>query len=167
VRSILAWWYLVIFGAIIAFTAYVWLVRVCAPSLVGTYAFVNPVIAVFLGSAFAGEELSFRTTCGAAVIAAAVALVVFFEPASETSTRPRRAGTAVQLCVHSKGIRNPFGRDPIKVVRSFSALPFVQKEINRVIFCFRGFILRFRRFSRSNPTFGGDSHHVIHLVKGS
>jgi drug/metabolite transporter (DMT)-like permease len=77
-RSILAWWYLVIFGAIIAFTAYVWLVRVCAPSLVGTYAFVNPVIAVFLGSAFAGEELNFRTMCGAAVIVAAVALVVFF-----------------------------------------------------------------------------------------
>jgi len=78
VRSILAWWYLVIFGAIIAFTVYVWLVRVCAPSLVGTYAFVNPVIAVFLGSAFAGEELSFRMMCGAAVIVVAVALVVFF-----------------------------------------------------------------------------------------
>jgi drug/metabolite transporter (DMT)-like permease len=78
VRSILAWWYLVIFGAIIAFTAYVWLVRVCSPSLVGTYAFVNPVIAVFLGSAFVGEELNFRTMCGAAVIVAAVALVVFF-----------------------------------------------------------------------------------------
>jgi len=77
-RSILAWWYLVIFGAIIAFTAYVWLVRVCAPSLVGTYAFVNPVIAVFLGSAFAGEELNFRTMGGATVIVAAVALVVFF-----------------------------------------------------------------------------------------
>ena len=68
VRSILAWWYLVIFGAIIAFTVYVWLVRVCAPSLVGTYAFVNPVIAVFLGSAFAGEELNFRKMCGAAVL---------------------------------------------------------------------------------------------------
>jgi drug/metabolite transporter (DMT)-like permease len=68
----------VIFGAIIAFTAYVWLVRVCTPSLVGTYAFVNPVIAVFLGFAFAGEELNFRTMCGAAVIVAAVALVVFF-----------------------------------------------------------------------------------------
>ena len=78
VRSILAWWYLVIFGAIIAFTVYVWLVRVCAPSLVGTYEFVNPVIAVFLGSAFAGEELSFRMMCGAAVIVVAVALVVFF-----------------------------------------------------------------------------------------
>src|SRR5260370_8355179 len=62
-------------------------IRVCAPSLVGTYAFVNPVIAVFLGSAFAGEELNFRTICGAAVIVAAVALVVFF------SNRPAKPPT--------------------------------------------------------------------------
>jgi drug/metabolite transporter (DMT)-like permease len=85
VQSFLAWWYLVIFGAIIAFTAYVWLVRVCAPSLVGTYAFVNPVIAVFLGSVFAGEELTLRTISGAAVIVVAVAIIIFF-----SSRRPMK-----------------------------------------------------------------------------
>jgi drug/metabolite transporter (DMT)-like permease len=113
-RSILAWWYLVIFGAIIAFTAYVWLVRVCAPSLVGTYAFVNPVIAMFLGSAFAGEELNFRTMCGAAVIVAAVALVVFFSnrpPARRPLDRDKpellssSACTAKVLETRSRGIQ--------------------------------------------------------------
>src|SRR5258708_33207116 len=48
VQSAFAWVYLVAFGAIIAFTAYIWLVRVCSPALFGTYAFVNPVVAVLM-----------------------------------------------------------------------------------------------------------------------
>jgi drug/metabolite transporter (DMT)-like permease len=84
-QSFLAWWYLVVFGAIIAFTAYVWLVRVCAPSMVGTYAFVNPVIAVFLGHAVAGEQVTLRTISGAAIIVVAVAIVILF------SNRPAKA----------------------------------------------------------------------------
>lgn len=75
-RSVLAWLYLVFAGSIVAFTAYVWLLRHVAPSRVATYAFVNPVVAVVLGWAFAGEPLSARTLIAAAVIVAAVAFVV-------------------------------------------------------------------------------------------
>ncbi len=74
-----SWWaygYLVTFGSIVAFTAYIWLLRVVEPALAGTYAFVNPVVAVLLGWAFAGESLSLEMLGGAALIVLAVVLVV-------------------------------------------------------------------------------------------
>jgi drug/metabolite transporter (DMT)-like permease len=74
-RSVLALAYLVVFGAIVAFTAYVWLLRVAPPVLVSTYAYVNPVVAVLLGWAFAGEPLTKGTAIAAAVILAGVALI--------------------------------------------------------------------------------------------
>jgi drug/metabolite transporter (DMT)-like permease len=77
-ESFLAWLYIVVFGAIIAFTAYIWLTRVISPALLGTYAFVNPVVAVLLGWAIAGEQLDSRTISGAAVIVVAVLILVVF-----------------------------------------------------------------------------------------
>jgi drug/metabolite transporter (DMT)-like permease len=74
-RSALSLAYLVVFGAIVAFTAYVWLLRVAPPVLVSTYAYVNPVVAVFLGWAMAGEPLTGGTLAAAAVILGGVALI--------------------------------------------------------------------------------------------
>ena len=74
-RSWLSLGYLVVFGAIVAFTAYVWLLRVAPPVLVSTYAYVNPVVAVFLGWAFADEPLTAGTLIAAAVILTGVALI--------------------------------------------------------------------------------------------
>jgi len=73
--SLGAFAYLVTFGSIVAFTAYVWLLRVSTPSRVSTYAFVNPVVAVVLGWAILGESLSARTGVAAAIIVGAVALI--------------------------------------------------------------------------------------------
>lgn len=67
--------YLVIFGSLLGFTAYVWLLTVTTPAKVATYAFVNPVVAVFLGWLLAGEELSTRTLIAAAIIIGAVVLI--------------------------------------------------------------------------------------------
>ncbi|MCB2376541.1 drug/metabolite exporter YedA [Hymenobacter sp. BT635] len=75
-KSWLAYAYLVTFGSIVAFSAYIWLLRVVEPALAGTYAFVNPVVAVLLGWAFAGEQLTVGMLGGAALIVAAVVLVV-------------------------------------------------------------------------------------------
>lgn len=58
IKSWVAFSYLVTIGSIVAFTAYIWLLRVVEPALAGTYAFVNPVVALLLGWAFAGETLS-------------------------------------------------------------------------------------------------------------
>ncbi|MBG8554605.1 drug/metabolite exporter YedA [Hymenobacter guriensis] len=75
-KSWLAYAYLVTFGSIVAFTAYIWLLRHVEPALAGTYAFVNPVVAVLLGWAFAGETLNAQMLGGAALIVVAVVLVV-------------------------------------------------------------------------------------------
>ena len=75
-KSWLAYAYLVTFGSIVAFSAYIWLLRVVPPALAGTYAFVNPVVAVLLGWAFAGEVLNPQMLGGAALIVLAVGLVV-------------------------------------------------------------------------------------------
>ena len=72
----LAWVYLVVFGSLLAFTAYVWLLRNARLSLVTTYAYVNPVVAVLLGAAFLDEALSARTVLASGVILAGVALIV-------------------------------------------------------------------------------------------
>jgi len=68
--------YLVVAGSLIGFTAYLWLLRNVRTSLVGTYAFVNPVVAVLLGWVFNGEALTLRTLAAGAVIVAGVALMV-------------------------------------------------------------------------------------------
>ncbi|MBC3541114.1 EamA family transporter [Rufibacter sediminis] len=74
-RSWLALGYLVVFGSLIAFTAYSWLTRVAPPSQVSTYAYVNPVIAVFLGWAFAQEVVTGQTIMATVLLVAAVVLI--------------------------------------------------------------------------------------------
>ncbi|MGZ5380424.1 MAG: EamA family transporter, partial [Thermoanaerobaculia bacterium] len=78
-RSLAAVAYLVVFGSLLAFTAYIWLLRVASPALVSTYAFVNPIVAVFLGWLLASEEVGIRTLAAAAVIVAAVVLITLAE----------------------------------------------------------------------------------------
>ena len=56
--SLASFIYLVIIGAVVGYTAYIWLLRHCDPAKVATYAYVNPIVAVLLGAAFAGETLS-------------------------------------------------------------------------------------------------------------
>jgi len=75
-RSGLSLAYLIGFGAIIAYSAYVWLVRVTTPARIGTYAYVNPVIALFLGWWLAGEPLGFRSVLAAAIIVGSVIVIV-------------------------------------------------------------------------------------------
>ena len=75
-RSWAAFIYLIIFGSIIAFTAYIWLLQNVQATRVGTYSFVNPVIAVVLGWLILGEPLSARMLVAAAVIVVAVILII-------------------------------------------------------------------------------------------
>ncbi len=75
-RSWLAVIYLVIFGSALGFSAYVYILRHSTASRVATYAFVNPVVALFLGSFFGQETVSLRTLVASATILAAVLLVI-------------------------------------------------------------------------------------------
>jgi drug/metabolite transporter (DMT)-like permease len=74
-NSWLAFAYLIIFGSIISFTAYSWLLKNAKPAMVSTYAYVNPVIAVFLGWLIAGESFTAQMLVGAGIIVGSVALI--------------------------------------------------------------------------------------------
>ncbi len=74
-KSILSFFYLIGFGSLIGYTAYIWLLKNVGIVKTSTYAFVNPVVAVFLGWAFAGEALNAQTFVGALLIIAAVCMI--------------------------------------------------------------------------------------------
>lgn len=76
--SMRSWWglvYLITFGSLVGFVAYGWLLQNAPISLVSTYAYVNPLVAVFLGWLLAGEELNARIGLAAAIIVGAVILI--------------------------------------------------------------------------------------------
>ncbi len=81
--SLGAFAYLVLIGAIVGYTAFIFLMRHCDPAKVATYAYVNPVVAVLIGAFFADETLTGRTALAGAIILGSVALVI-------TTTPPRR-----------------------------------------------------------------------------
>ncbi|HJZ87625.1 MAG TPA: drug/metabolite exporter YedA [Polyangia bacterium] len=81
--SLWALGYLIVFGSLVGFTAYTWLLRVSTPARVSTYAYVNPVVAVLLGWAIGGEALGARTLLAAAVIVAGVVLITMHKVAVE------------------------------------------------------------------------------------
>ena len=74
-NSIFALFYLIVFGSLIGFTAYSWLLKNAQPAMVATYAYINPVIAVILGWSVAGESLTAQMLIGAFVIVASVILI--------------------------------------------------------------------------------------------
>lgn len=74
-RAWLALLYLIVPGSIIAFTAYVWLLHRESPTKVGTYAYVNPVVAVLLGYFLADEALDMRTMLGTACVLVSVVVI--------------------------------------------------------------------------------------------
>ncbi len=73
--SWLALLYLIVFGSLLGFTTYMWLLRVTTPTAVGTYAYVNPVVAVLLGVVFAGERMPPQAFVAMLVIVSGVAMV--------------------------------------------------------------------------------------------
>ncbi len=93
--SIIALLYLIIFGSLVGFLAYMWLLSVRPASLVGTYAYVNPVVAVFLGWAFVNETISTQQMIGLGIIILGLLLVNLSKdkkpaPIKETEQLPNR-----------------------------------------------------------------------------
>jgi len=76
-KSLFALGYLIVFGSIVAYTSYTWLLKHAPPALVSTYAYVNPLVAVLLGWKFAGEVVTTWTLISSVVIVCSVALITF------------------------------------------------------------------------------------------
>jgi len=99
--------YLVLFGSLLAFSAYVWLLANAPLSLTATYAYVNPVVAVVLGALILGEQVTWPILLGGAVVVAGVSLVVSAErprgaprngrPARTRTGQPSRDGRPVHV----------------------------------------------------------------------
>jgi drug/metabolite transporter (DMT)-like permease len=94
-NSLLAIGYLVVFGSLVAFTAYSWLLQNAPVSLVSTYAYVNPVVAVLLGALILAEPVTPPIILGAAIIVAAVAFIVTRESVRQRASRAAAAPEAV------------------------------------------------------------------------
>jgi drug/metabolite transporter (DMT)-like permease len=90
-ESLVAFAYLLVFGSLVAFTAYVWLLQNAPVSQVATYAYVNPVVAILLGATLLDETLTTGTLVGAAIIVASVAVIVRREARPQAGSEPRAA----------------------------------------------------------------------------
>ena len=83
-----AWLYLIIFGSLVGYSAYTWLLHNTPLAIASTYAYVNPVVAVFLGWALASEPLTPLTLIAAAIIVASVCLITTFRPREVPLAQP-------------------------------------------------------------------------------
>jgi drug/metabolite transporter (DMT)-like permease len=88
--GVVAWVYLILFGSLLAYTAYYWLLRHAPISLVSTYAYVNPVVAVLLGWLILAEPVTPAVVAGGALAVLGVVLVVSTERRRRTVVRPAR-----------------------------------------------------------------------------
>ena len=104
-ESVLAIAYLVVFGSMLAYTAYGWLLKNAPLSLVGTYAYVNPVVAVALGGVFLHEGVSARTIVAAAIILVAVAIIVTARARLAATPEPAAAVNAREPAEGRSGAR--------------------------------------------------------------
>ena len=87
-KSASALLYLIVFGSMVAYSAYVWLLREVSPSRVSTYAYVNPVVAVFLGWFLANETIRMQTLFGSGIILSAVWLITRAAPKPKFESVP-------------------------------------------------------------------------------
>jgi drug/metabolite transporter (DMT)-like permease len=90
-RSWLGFAFLVVFGSWVGFASYIWLLRVAPTMLVSTYAYVNPLVAIVLGSLLAGEELTPRILLAALFILGSVVVITMKQPATMKSAAPQNA----------------------------------------------------------------------------
>jgi drug/metabolite transporter (DMT)-like permease len=92
-KSLASFAYLVVFGSLVAFTCFAWLLKVTSPNKVATAGYVNPMVAVFLGWAFGGETLSTGSWIASLVIVASVVLII---TGREIGLRPLESRSATQ-----------------------------------------------------------------------
>jgi drug/metabolite transporter (DMT)-like permease len=83
--------YLIVFGSLVGFVSYTWLLRVAPTPLVSTYAYVNPLVAIFVGNWLAAEPLTPRVLAAAAIIVGAVVLITVTQARSSRQGKPAKA----------------------------------------------------------------------------
>lgn len=98
-KSVLSFLYLVVFGSLVGFSAYVWVLQNASPVLVSTYAYVNPVVAVLLGAVLGGESLTGRIIISALVIVISVILLTVGQVRQKAAVQePQPEAQSEDLC---------------------------------------------------------------------
>ncbi|MBI1826120.1 MAG: EamA family transporter [Planctomycetes bacterium] len=111
-RSVYAVLYLSVFGSLMGFSAYIWLLGVTTPARVSTYAFVNPIVAVIVGYFLAGEELTARVLLAAMVIISGVVLITLYGRRSAPKSAQADASANKTLGSRENGIRTGAWSEP-------------------------------------------------------
>ncbi|MCB0833074.1 MAG: EamA family transporter, partial [Bacteroidetes bacterium] len=91
--------YLVLLGSLVGYTAYIWLLKVSTPAKVSTYAYVNPLVAVFFGWLFAAEPISLRTVLAVGLIVSGVAIITLRKMVVANIRRWRVPSTAKNIAI--------------------------------------------------------------------
>lgn len=91
--------YLVLLGSLVGYTAYIWLLKVSTPAKVSTYAYVNPLVAVFFGWLFAAEPISLRTVLAVGLIVSGVAIITLRKMVVANIRRWRVPSTAKDIAI--------------------------------------------------------------------
>ncbi len=90
--------YLIVMGSIVGFTSYVWLIHHESPTKVGTYAYVNPVVAVLVGYLLGGEPLGLRTILGTVLVLASVLLITLVKSPRSKAEAPGPEQISRETC---------------------------------------------------------------------
>jgi drug/metabolite transporter (DMT)-like permease len=102
--SVVSLGYLATLGTVVAFSAYLYLLRRVSPAMVSTYAFVNPIVAMVLGAVFAGEAFSARTLLAAALVLASVVLITASRARAATAAPARQSMTSTRAEACPEGV---------------------------------------------------------------
>ncbi|MEN8144418.1 MAG: EamA family transporter [Gemmatimonadota bacterium] len=125
-KSAAAFFYLAIFGSLIGFSAYSWLLRNAHPAKVATYAYVNPIIAVFLGWLLAGEPLGPRTMIAAALILGSVILVSKAKESADVTTATAGCEAA---CLEASGPLAEAAAEAAEAIRTADRLADDERRV--------------------------------------
>jgi drug/metabolite transporter (DMT)-like permease len=96
-KSVASFLYLILIGSLIGYSSYMYLLGVTSAARASTYAFVNPVVAVFLGAVFANEPVTARVLAAGAIIVVAVALITLYGGERGIDPKRRRAGEGIEV----------------------------------------------------------------------
>jgi drug/metabolite transporter (DMT)-like permease len=96
-KSVFSFLYLVLIGSLLGYSSYMYLLGVTSAARASTYAFVNPVVAVFLGAVFASEPVTARVLAAGAIIVVAVALITLYGGERGVHPKRRRAGEGLEV----------------------------------------------------------------------
>jgi drug/metabolite transporter (DMT)-like permease len=109
-RSLVGLGYLIVFGSIIAFTAYTWLLQQCPPALVATHTYANPVVAVLLGWLLASEPLTMRVVLASVAILGAIVLIRRGERVASVEKKDAASGRDGTAGVQLRDLRQHYER---------------------------------------------------------